>query len=305
VATPVDVDDSLRSAAFAYLDVLGARDGLVTRSQLEAFTFDGRQLRLIAPRQGIWKPKFLRAPLSIFTTYVGPNEIPPYDDAIGADSYPRYKWRGSDPDAYDNAALRIALAEGKPLMWFIGVAPALFRAEYPVWLVDEESAEQQFVLALDEAMQRGWRSDLVDESPFNPARRYAEAVVRVRLHQRPFRDRVLLAYNSQCSLCRLRHRPLLDAAHIKEDSDGGEPIVPNGVAMCAIHHRAFDANVLGLRPDYVVVIRPDILAEHDGPTLQHALQGLHGQVIGLPRKRAEQPSRELLEERFQRFRAAS
>jgi putative restriction endonuclease len=74
--------------------------------------------------------------------------------------------------------------------------------------------------------------------------------------------------------------------------------------MCAIHHRAFDAQVLGLRPDYVVEIRPDVLVEHDGPTLQHALQGLHGGVIGLPRKRAERPSRRLLEERYERFRAA-
>lgn len=36
----------------------------------------------------------------------------------------------------------------------------------------------------------------------------------------------------QCSLCNLRHENLLDAAHIKEDSEGGRPIVPNGVAMC-------------------------------------------------------------------------
>jgi hypothetical protein len=59
-----------------------------------------------------------------------------------------------------------------------------------------------------------------------------------------------------------------------------------------------------LRSDYVVEIKPNVLAAHDGPTLQHALQGLHGEVIGLPRKRAQQPSRELLEERYERFRAA-
>ena len=58
---------------------------------------------------------------------------------------------------------------------------------------------------------------------------------------------------------------LLEAAHIREDSDGGEPIVPNGVAMCAIHHKAFDNAVLGIRPDYVIEIRQDILEEIDGP----------------------------------------
>jgi len=139
-------------------------------------------------------------------------------------------------------------------------------------------------------MRDGWARGLVDASPFNPARRYAEVIVQRRLHQRPFRDRVLLAYGSQCALCRLRHPRLLDAAHIKEDSDGGEPIVPNGMAMCAIHHRAFDAYVLGVRPDYVVDIRGDVLLEEDGPTLQHALQGLHGELIILPKRRVERPS---------------
>ena len=97
---------------------------------------------------------------------------------------------------------------------------------------------------------------------------------------------------------------LLDAAHIKEDADGGEPVVPNGLAMCAIHHRSFDANLLAVRDDFKVELRPDILAETDGPTLRHALQGLQGALILLPRRRAERPNVELLEERYERFRAA-
>src|SRR5207244_216411 len=171
---------------------------------------------------------------------------------------------------------------GKPLIWFIGVAPGVFHPLAPVWLSAEEPHSHQFVVALDEWMLRGWQKDLADASLFNPARRYAEVVVRARLHQRPFRDRVLLAYGSQCALCHLRHPPLLDAAHIKEDSEGGEPVVTNGMAMCAVHHRAFDAHVLGVRPDYKVEIRRDVLVEHDGPTLQYALQSLHGEPITLP-----------------------
>jgi putative restriction endonuclease len=299
-----DLDERIRSAAFAYLDHIGAPDALVTRKQLESFPFEGQAVRLIAAQQGIWKPRFLNAAISILTTYVAPGEKPPYEDRIGADQYPRYKWRGTDPQLSDNVSLRMAMRESRPLMWFVGVAPGLYRSLYPVWLVDEEPAEHQFVVALDDGMQAGWDRQLVSASPFNPARRYAEAIVRVRLHQRPFRDRVLLAYGSQCALCQLRHPPLLDAAHIKEDSDGGEPIVPNGLAMCAIHHRAFDADVLSVRPDFKVEIRSDVLAEHDGPTLQHALQGLHGQAIALPRHRSEWPRKDLLEERYERFRKA-
>jgi putative restriction endonuclease len=49
---------------------------------------------------------------------------------------------------------------------------------------------------------------------------------------------------------------------------------------------------------------PRILAEHDGPTLQYALQQLHEQPISLPKHGAEHPDAELLEERLERFRAA-
>jgi putative restriction endonuclease len=297
------LDERMRSAAFAYLDSIGAREAPVTRAQLESCPFDGEIVRLIPPRQGIWKPQSLEAALSVVTTYVAPGQVPPYEDGIGPDAYPRYKWRGTDPDAYDNVALRLAMTQGKPLMWFLGIAPGLYRADYPVRLVGEEPDEHQFVVALDEPMRDGWKPELAAE-PFNPARRYAEALVRVRLHQRPFRDRVLLAYGSQCALCRLRHPRLLDAAHIKEDADGGEPIVPNGVSMCAIHHRAFDADVLSVRPDFKVQVRSDVLTEHDGPTLRHALQALHGEKIVLPQHRMEWPRKDLLEERYERFRKA-
>jgi putative restriction endonuclease len=62
--------------------------------------------------------------------------------------------------------------------------------------------------------------------------------------------------------------------------------------------------VLGIRPDYTVEIRSDVLTEEDGPTLKHALQGLHLSRIALPRSRPSWPRPDLLEERFELFRAA-
>ena len=53
-----------------------------------------------------------------------------------------------------------------------------------------------------------------------------------------------------------------------------------------------------------VAARASMSIEVDGPTLQHALQGLHGEPITLPRHRVERPDRDLLEERYERFRAA-
>ena len=112
------------------------------------------------------------------------------------------------------------------------------------------------------------------------------------------------AYCQVCAICRLRHPPLLDAAHIIPDAERlGEAKVPNGVSLCKLHHAAFDANLLGITPDRVVVLRQDLLEERDGPMLEHGLRAFHHQALTLPRRREEWPEAGLLEERWSRFAA--
>jgi putative restriction endonuclease len=131
-------------------------------------------------------------------------------------------------------------------------------------------------------------------------------LTRQRLHQQTFRQRVLRAYQERCAICRLRRVELLDAAHILPDGDPrGEPVVPNGVALCTLHHAAFDRYILGIRPDLVVDVRLDVLREADGPMLRHGLQGFQGIRIAVPRDERLQPNREWLAERYERFARAS
>jgi putative restriction endonuclease len=138
------------------------------------------------------------------------------------------------------------------------------------------------------------------------ARRYATREVKQRLHQHVFRERVLNAYQRQCAMCRLRHSPLLDAAHIRPDAhELGEPVVSNGVAMCKIHHAAFDARIVGIRPDYVVEVKSQVLEEVDGPMLQHGLQEMHGRHLYVPRRPDQRPDKGALEERYELFRSAA
>ncbi|MGH7627862.1 MAG: HNH endonuclease, partial [Gemmatimonadales bacterium] len=83
--------------------------------------------------------------------------------------------------------------------------------------------------------------------------------MKYRLHQERFRFSVLSAYGKQCAMCRLRHVPLLDAAHIIPDrEERGLPEVPNGLALCRIHHGAYDVHILGVDPDYRVHVRTDV-----------------------------------------------
>jgi putative restriction endonuclease len=300
------MDAALRIAIFDYVRELALHGGGVVRfADLDRFRFMDERLPLIQRPRGIRAVPGLSAAISILTTYRADPDERPYDDAQGPDGYLRYKWLGSNPNVRDNVALRVAWQQRKPLVWFFGVGPGLYEANFPVYVVDEERESTQFVVALDESLRDQWEIDPAHPADLALRREYALRIARQRLHQPVFRGRVLSAYRFQCSLCRLRHPELLEAAHIKRDADGGEPVVPNGVAMCAIHHRAFDSNILGIRPDYVIEIRSDVLREEDGPTLKHALQGLHQEPIMIPRQRSARPDPLLLEERFERFRAAS
>jgi putative restriction endonuclease len=300
------LDDRIRAAASAYVQELDDRNGgFVSQVELDQFEFEGKRVSLLQHMRGIRIVSGLDAALTIRTTYSLRPEDRPYEDDIGLDGYPRYKWRGSDPDAYDNKGLRQAMNLGKSLIWFIGVSPGVFQAVNPVWLLAEEPDQQQFVVAVDTDLKLPWDHTRTHPEDAVLQRQYVDAIVKRRVHQPLFRQRVVAAYSKQCALCGLKHPELLDAAHILEDADGGEPIVPNGVAMCAIHHRAFDRAVLGIRPDHVIEIREDVLQEIDGPTLMHALQGLHSSKMTLPESRPAWPRSDLLEERYERFKAAS
>jgi putative restriction endonuclease len=116
----------------------------------------------------------------------------------------------------------------------------------------------------------------------------------------------LRAYNEACAICRLRHPELLDAAHILPDAHPlGQPIVPNGLALCRLHHAAFDRHIIGVRPDLVVEVRDDVLSEIDGPMLVHGLQDNHGRALVTPRRPVDRPRAEFLAERYDLFKAAS
>lgn len=297
------MDARLRAAMFTHLDALVRRHPAgVPSSILNDFTFEGRRMPLIV-QPGIWKPRALDAALSIRTTYTGPRDAAPYEDEIGTDGYLRYKWRGVDPEHSDNRALRAAMRQGRPLAYFVGVAKGVYHVVAPVTLVAEEPGRRQFVVAVDYG-QAAMAGTGATELP--AARSYAERLTRLRLHQPVFRARVLRAYESRCALCRIAHLPLLDAAHILPDQHPrGEPVLPNGLALCKIHHAAFDANILGVRPDLAVEIRSDVLTEIDGPMLRHGLQELHGARLNAPRERAARPDPSRLEERYEAFRAAA
>lgn len=163
-----------------------------------------------------------------------------------------------------------------------------------------------FSVAVDEEWVLQGAAQIATELSDTPLRReYATRTVRQRLFQAEFRRRVVDAYRERCALCSLRHRELLDAAHITPDSDAGDPIVSNGLALCKLHHAAFDGFFFAITPDDRVVVRPSILTESDGPMLIVGLQQIDGALIQLPVHHDQRPDRDRLAARYEAFVRAS
>jgi putative restriction endonuclease len=274
----------------------------VSREDLREFSFGGVRIPLIDMQRGIRKPAVLDAALSILTVYRPEGAARPYEDNVGPDGLIRYKWRGEDGDHPENRALRSAMNRRLPLIWFFGIGGSQYQPVFPVYFVAEEPEQQQFVVAHEGTVGLGKPRSVVEEH----VRRYILRETKQRLHQPVFRATVMRAYGTRCAVCALRHGVLLDAAHILPDSQElGVASVRNGLALCKIHHAAFDANILGIRPDLVVQIRADLLTEIDGPMLQHGLKERHNEkLMVLPSVRRERPDPTLLEMQYERFLSA-
>lgn len=302
------MDAEIRQRAFQFLDELRAVHGnaLPRDALAQGFEFGGTRVPLIGP-QGIFKPAVLASmPLSITTVPANPRKPRPYEDAVGEDGVIHYKYRGSDPSHADNAGLREAMRRQVPLIYFVGLVPGRYYAEYPVFVVGDDPADLAFRVQVDDRRVIVPAEAGVAEATTTARREYITVLAQRRMHQEEFRARVLMAYRECCAVCRLHHPELLEAAHILPDRHPqGHPVVPNGLALCKMHHAAFDRNILGIRPDLVVEIRRDILQEEDGPMLRHGLQELHGQdLVVVPRARELKPDPTRLEERYRLFRQA-
>jgi putative restriction endonuclease len=299
-----DTDEAIRRSVFLWLTEQRDRGEALPRTLLENFAIDGRRIPLMGP-QGIWKPAACELPLSITTVVKGPY-ADRFDDRSGT---LRYSYRGTDPHHRDNVGLRRAMRDQVPLVYFHAVEPGRYVAAYPVFVVRDDPGALTFTMQVDDlgaSLVSVADSYPIADDNTDARRAYVTRSVRQRLHQVAFRERVIRAYQQRCALCLLRHEELLDAAHITPDKDPeGEPVVSNGVALCKLHHAAFDRLFFAIRPDYVIEVRPSILTESDGPMLVVGLQQIHLRQIYLPRHRSDLPDPSRLERRYREFLRAS
>jgi putative restriction endonuclease len=74
--------------------------------------------------------------------------------------------------------------------------------------------------------------------------------------------------------------------------------VQNGLALCSLHHAAYDRNILRISPDCEIRIAGEWIEKND-PFAQMALTAFDGRRLTLPRDSAQYPNRECLASRFE------
>ncbi|MHB1640228.1 MAG: HNH endonuclease [Candidatus Dormibacteria bacterium] len=298
-------DAQIRQAAFAFLSAPArvGRERLFTSAELrQGFTIGGQRVPLCS-QQGIFKPKVMTyAPLSIRSSFSLAGAARPYEDEFDQDGHLSYQYRRDEKGRHENRWLLRAMEDRLPLVFLDGEGHALYRAYFPVYIVGDDHRSQSFLVDLEPGMVEP-ADDRQDWSP--PNRAYRLRLTAERIHQRRFRSLVLEAYRTTCTVCCLRHRELLDAAHIVPDSiEAGVATVPNALSLCKLHHAAFDHYLIGIRPDLTIEVREDVLHESDGPMLVHGLQEVHRRrLMSIPRREDLRPDPEFLDERYRAFRA--
>ena len=299
----VDPDLPLRQAAVSAARRLGQDyDDLVPLARLrDGFMFAGARVSFGSFQRGIHRAQIQRGPaaLTVTTSFKDP-----YADTFDeAGALFTYAYRAGSIDQPDNRALRAAYELQTPLVYFRGLAPGQYLVVAPMFVTADDPAARAVVLEPGLPVQDMQPGGLVSGPDM---RAYATREARVRLHQQRFKLDVMRAYRHRCAICALRERSLVQAAHIVPDADPqGIAAVVNGLALCAIHHLAFDRNVLGIDPEGVVHIARRLLDETDGPMLRTGLQGFHGEAIALPRQPQDRPDPARLLARFERFERAA
>ena len=296
-------------AAFEHVRELSEVYDHLTANELKpGFVFDGERIPLVNPQRGIFKPRQMQFLLSIKTVFPKPGAKVWYDDQrevhrqiFESDEAVDYAFMGQDPDAADNRWLREAYENQIPVIYFLGIAPGRYQAMLPTFIAgwDGKALKAKVVFGVPDQLDMAAPENAME-------RRYALRAVKQRLHQASFREAVITAYNGRCAVSGLREQQLLDAAHIISDKDErlGQPVVPNGLPLSKIHHAAFDAQLIGIDPDYRLHVSERLLGQHDGPMLE-ALKQLNGGTIHLPARAKDHPDPDRLAVRFDRFKAAA
>jgi len=175
----------------------------------------------------------------------------------------------------------------------MGNASALDRQVWAAFHADWEGLAVECEHILEQLRQRSG----IEEGPLPPDEDdsieladYSGETRRVvseqRVKQGFFRRAVLSSYGSVCCMTGLAEPKLLIASHIVPWSeDKKNRLNPgNGLCLSALHDKAFDCGLIGVRPDFSIAISGELRKLSNNPHAFSTLIALEGKSIFLPQK---------------------
>lgn len=129
-------------------------------------------------------------------------------------------------------------------------------------------------------------------------RRFAVVATKKALRDANFKERVLTAYSNACAMCGIQLR-LLDAAHILPAAHpDSTDETSNGIALCALHHRAYDRGFITFDARYRIHRNEPMERELVARGLDGGIANFRARlfpVIGVPPDRADRPAAAYIE----------
>jgi hypothetical protein len=122
---------------------------------------------------------------------------------------------------------------------------------------------------------------------------------RRRVRDQAFAELVKEAYNQTCAVCGSSREtpagnPEVEAAHIYPKEHGGADDVRNGLALCKLHHWAFDSGWLSLTDEHEIMVKE--ATDHTG---YHEFKQFEGERIDRPDEEQTEPHPQFLEKHRQ------
>jgi len=134
------------------------------------------------------------------------------------------------------------------LLWYVENGSPLHNAE-------EDAPAATDLAGAGPEEERNFLDD--SRTVIQAARRYDLVQTMRAYRDSRFGPAVLRAYANRCTVCGCALK-LVDAAHIVPVSyPDSTDEVTNGLALCRLHHGAYDNGLLGVQSDYRVVVNPD------------------------------------------------
>jgi putative restriction endonuclease len=238
------------------------------------------------------------------------NEGEIYDDKIGSGSGFVYhgegiREKGDQKLTTSNRALRDAITEPIPIYFFEseeGVDEYEYQGLVDVTNCRYESDGARMIYKFDveklgierwEEMEQVQANVDVDNSETGEPKltedqtTYTQQEIRVR--SKTFARQVKQTYDYTCAVCGASRfspegNPEVEAAHIYPKREGGSDDVRNGVALCKLHHWAFDTGWLSLSDQHEVLVKA--ATEQNG---YKEFEQLEGEQIHLPEQEEMKP----------------